>query len=111
MPETPAWISLLFKRSKACHALHTGFLLELTNRDTRELVDAYPDGNRLLRQVSLERLNSSNPHTLALSLIFLGVVGSLEDVSHAESFLDHSSDLVQRAAKTCCYELKQASRE
>ena len=110
MHDHPGWIQLLYKRHSAWHALHTAFLLNSTNDNIAEQVDALPNGREQLRRVALSELASDDPGVIALSLVYLGVVGIHDDLAAAESFLGHPSDLVVRAAKVCRYALRHAVR-
>jgi hypothetical protein len=105
MNDLPGWIQFLYKRGSAGHALHTGLLLDLTNESIAEEADAHPGGRQQLREVALSELESGDLQNVALSLVYLSVVGQAEDLNAVERFANHGSDLVQRAARTCQYQL------
>lgn len=107
MNDRPGWILSMYKRGSAGHALHTAFLLNFTNENIAELADIEPDGRDQLRQVALSELGSEDPQVVALSLVFLGVVGRPEDLPAVLPFVDGQSDLVRRAARACQFELRQ----
>ena len=110
MIDTPGWIQILYARGCASHALKTAFLLNLTNSDVAETAASQPEGRKLLREVALNQLESDNEEVVAQSLLFLRVVGQQEDLCFVERFLVNASDLIQRAARVACYELKQMAR-
>ena len=110
MTDTPGWIQLLFKRSKAESALHSAFLYDLNKANILEEINARPNGPDELRQVALGELDSADPETLAMTLVFLSIVGKPEDLRIVGNLqlADHSSELVRRAAKTCLFDLRHA---
>jgi hypothetical protein len=108
MNHRPGWIQLLYKRSNAGHALHTGFLLNITNENIAEIADSHIGGREQLREVALTELDSDDSQILALSLLFLGIAGQPEDFTIIKKFVDHPSDLIQKAARACRFELLQA---
>jgi hypothetical protein len=110
MKDRPIWIQLLYKRHSASYALHSAFLLEFVNGLVVAEADAQPNGREQLRQVALSELNSPDPQVVAISLLFLGVVGRPNDISAVEGFGNHQSDLVQKAARTSLFELRQENR-
>jgi len=58
----------------------------------------------------VRELESHDPQTVAWSLICLSVVGLSEDLPMAEQFVAHSSDVIQKAALACHFELKKRKR-
>jgi hypothetical protein len=110
MNDRPGWIQLLYKRHNAEWALHTAFLLSFYQHLVAEEADTQPDGREQLRQVALSELNSHDPHYVAMSLLFLGVVGQLDDIPAVESSVDHPTELVQKAAQASLFELKRKTR-
>jgi hypothetical protein len=110
MNDRPGWIQLLYERYTASYALHTAFLLKFVNGLVAEEADAQPNGREELRQVALSELNSPDPQVVAMSLLLLGVVGQSDDLAAIESLAVHTADIVQRAARTSLFELKQKSR-
>lgn len=106
MNELPGWIQMLYKRLTAYHALHTAFLHESAKSQIAEMADGQPNGRQQLRETALSNLSSSDPSVIALSLVFLSVVGEAQDTAHATNLLNHTSDLVQRAAKACQFALE-----
>jgi len=102
---------LLYKRQSPAHALHSDFLLEHTRGFIAGEADAQPDGREQLRRIAVRELESHDPRTVAWSLICLGVVGLPEDLPMAERFVAHPSDLIQRSALTCQFELKRMKRD
>jgi hypothetical protein len=111
MDDYPGWIQLLYKRKSASHALHTSFLLHLTNSDIAQLANFQPDGRDQLRKIAILELNSEDTQIIALSLVFLGVVGQPDDLVYVEPFVNHPFDLVRKAARTCQFELRQGSKD
>jgi len=110
MNDRPGWIQLLYERHTAGWALHTAFLLNFHQDFVAEEADAQPDGREQLRQVALSELNSHDLHFVAMSLLFLGVVGQSDDVPAVEAFVAHPSDLIQKAARASLFELKRKKR-
>ncbi len=104
---TAGWIELLYKRHRAGHALHSAYLLNLTNSFIAEEADSVEDGRSLLREAALSHLASENAEVVAQSLLYLGVVGSHRDLEVVNQFTEHESDLVQRAARACSFELRK----
>lgn len=111
MNDIPGWIEHLYSRGDASHALHTGFLLNITYDFITDVVEAHADGRSQLRQNALNRLESSADNEIALSLIFLAVVGHAEDASNVSALLHHPSELVQKAAKGCVFALNRPGRK
>ncbi len=111
MVHRPTWIQILIKRSHAGHALHSAFLLDLACQSIAEYADAEPNGRGELRQFALGEAQSADVEMAALALVFLSVAGVPADLAFAQGFVKHPSDLVRRAARTCCYELRQRSLE
>jgi hypothetical protein len=110
MNERPGWIQLLYERHNAWHALHSAFLLHGFKDFVAGEADAQPDGRGQLRQVALSELRSDDPHSVAMSLLFLGVVGHLDDLPAVETFITHPSDLIQKAARASLFELKRKNK-
>ncbi len=109
MTDRPGWIDLIFKRWNAGHALSTSFLLNSTNQEIAELSDGQPNGREQLRQASLDELASDDSRSVALALVFLGVVGRVDELPRIEQFVQHPSELVRRAARCCRFELRHAT--
>ena len=107
MNDRPGWIRLLYERHTAWRALHTAFLLNSFKGFVSEEADARPNGRGQLREVALAELNSPDPQCVAISLLFLGIVGQLSDMPAVEAFVTHESDLVQRASRASLFQLKQ----
>ena len=107
MNDVPRWIFSLYRTSNAGHALTTSFLLDLTRSQITEMAEAQLDGRQHLRQFALDEISSNDPEVVALSLIFLSVVGDAEDLAAVEGAMTHDSDLVRRAARVCQYELQR----
>ncbi len=101
----PGWIQFLYKRDSADYSLRSAFLLKFTNEILAEKVCSEPDGREQLRQAALAELGSEDPEVVALSLVYLGVVGRPEDLPTVQRFVDDPSELVRRAARTCAFEL------
>jgi hypothetical protein len=110
MTDTPGWIQVLYKGLNAGHALHTAFLHNLTQSQIAEMADGQPNGRRELRDTALSQASSSDPRIVALSLVFLSVVGEAEDSALAAALSDHASGLVRRAARACRFALEHRSR-
>jgi len=101
------WIRLLYKRHSASHALHSAFLLNLTREQIAEDARARPGGRDELHAFALEQLASEDPGRVAYSLVVLCAVGQSKDLPLMEPLLDHPSEIVQRAARACRYELRR----
>jgi hypothetical protein len=110
MNDRPGWIQLLYKRGSAGHALHSGFLLNLTAESVAEVAASQPNGREELREVAMTELESDDSQAVALSLVYLGVVGKPEDLPAVDRFADHPSDLIRKAARACLFGLRQAAR-
>jgi len=103
---SPAWIEMLYKRGHGLNAFSTQFLFNCHKDDIHEEISIAEGRSEQLRQASLARLDSEEIRPIIQSLSFLLVVGKPEDLETIEPFVNHSDIRVQRAAKTCCFELK-----
>ncbi|MFZ1936605.1 MAG: hypothetical protein WCB27_07100 [Thermoguttaceae bacterium] len=110
MNDRPGWIQLLYDRHTAEPALRTACLLHLSQGFIAGEADAQPAGREQLRKAALDEVESDDPQFVGFSLICLGVVGEPEDLPVVTGFTDHPSDLIQRAARTCLFELEQKKR-
>lgn len=101
---------MLYKRRKAGHALHSAELLKWTSELVAERAAAEGNGQAELRRVAIQELESGDSETVALSLVFLSVVGQPQDLPKVEPLVAHPSDLIQRAARACRFQLQAMAR-
>jgi len=92
MNDRPGWIQLLYERHTASYALHTAFLLKFVNGLIIEEADAQPSGREKLRQVALSELDSPDRQVVAMSLLFLGMVGQAADLPTIRNLVAHECD-------------------
>ena len=111
MDAEPGWILSLCRGQNADHALTSAFILDLTKSHITDIVDSQLDGRGQLRRFALRQISSAEPGYVALSLIFLSIVGESKDLQTVEGLTAHSSNLVRRAARVCEYDLKRADRK
>ena len=109
MDETPAWIELLYRRLNPYHALVSAFVVDLTQSQLAQAAESNEQGRDKLRQVALAELLNNDSDTVALSLVFLAVVGTSNDLPAVTEFAAHPSDVVRRAANYCLYALRRQS--
>jgi hypothetical protein len=100
----------LYDRHNAWHALHTAFLLESTQDFIANEADLRPGGREQLRRVALCELESDDERTVASSLVCLSVVGQPVDLPALDRLIAHPSELIQRAARACRFELQARKR-
>jgi hypothetical protein len=111
MLDRPAWIVLLFKRGHGLNAFRNRFALDL-HREAVEEYMAQADGRRdELRHAAVAAIESDDPPTVVQALSFLLVAGSDSDVSFVKPLTRSTNDAVQKAAKTCLFELTHAGKE
>ena len=108
--ERAGWIDLLFKRHTAFHALKTGFLLNLSQKQLKEESESHPNGPHALRKAALEQLKSGHLEFVAFALVVLSVVGQAEDLSRVDGFIEHPDELVRKAACACRFKLRRPNR-
>ncbi len=79
----------------------------------REWVTRFADafGWDTLRAAALARLSDDDPRTVERAISCLFVVGRLPDISAVEPLVSHSDLGVQKAAKTCVFEIRHRGIE
>ena len=110
MQEREAWVDLLFKRGHGRNAFKTRFLYGLHREFVEEEIAQEPGRGDKLRAAALAALQSDDPKTVLQGLSFLLIVGRPSDRSVVEPLIQSRHEAVQKAAKTCQFELKRARR-
>jgi hypothetical protein len=107
----PAWIELLIKRGHGLDAFRNRFALDL-HPETVEEYMAQADGRRdELRHAAVAAIESDDPAPVVQALSFLLVAGTDSDASFVEPLTRATNDAVQKAAKTCLFELTHSGKE
>jgi hypothetical protein len=71
------------------------------------VADAHENGYELLRQGAVARLAEHDAHALVSALSVLFVVGIASDAAAVEPLLEHRSEEVRKAARTCHFEIRR----
>jgi hypothetical protein len=110
MEPTPAWIVLLFKRGHGLDAFRNRFLLDLHRDHVERALPGGPEAREQLRSAALTAINSEDRDTIIQGLAFLLVVGRSPDLDAVSSLVGNADEAVQKAAKTCRFELERKAK-
>ena len=103
--EEPAWVELLFKRFRGFDYFRNRFTLDSRREHIEELL-AQEDGRKeSLHSAAVAALDSDDPATVVPALFFLFVVGCESDVALVEPLTNSADEYVEKAARTCLFEL------
>jgi hypothetical protein len=107
--ELPSGIKRLLTRvTYSCsEPRHVHFRQDLLRKWVAEVADAYENGWTLLREGALRQLADDDANLIECALAVLFVVGKSNDAAAVEPLLLHQNERVQKAARTCLFELRQ----
>ena len=111
--ELPTGIQRLLSRGhySCSESGYVHFRQDQLRRYVGEVVDAHEDGARLLREGAREQLSDEDPQMVDHALACLFVVGNADDVSAIEQLLSHPLESIQKAARTCLFEVRRRTAE
>jgi len=108
--EKLTWIELLFKRGHGLDAFRDRFLLDCHRQRVEEDMEQEGGRREELRRAALTAIESDDPATIVQGLSFLLVAGSESDTSVVEPLTRSTNEAIQKAAKTCLFELSSNRR-
>ena len=107
--ELPAGIQLLLRRgSFSCsEAEFVQFRQEHLRKRVTEVAEAHENGRELLREAAAMQLGSGDIDMIDHALAVMFVVGVASDAAVIQPLLSHPADRVQKAARTCLFEIRR----
>lgn len=111
MKHEQTWIQMLFQRGHGLDAFRNRFTLDFHRQLVQEQIAEAPDRMAQLRAAALDALNSGESDITIQGLAFLLVAGTSEDLPAAASFTASIDERIQKAAKTCHFELMKDSEK
>ena len=101
----------MFKRGHGIDAFRNRFALDFHREMIEECV-AQEDGRQEeLRSAAVAAVESNDPATVVQRLAFLLVAGNKADVPFVEPLTHTRNESVQKAAKTCLFELTRCDEK
>ena len=76
-----------------------------------EVAEAHENGWELLREGAVAQLGDQDADAIDRALAVLFVVGNANDSSAVEPLLSHPSERIQKAARTCLFEIRRRPAE
>jgi len=110
MDEMASWILMLFERGHGLSAFDTRFLYDLHKEMVEENIENNPDRREELRRAALEAIQSDDSRRQVQGFSFLLVAGEVQDILVVEPYTSSSDENIQKAAKTCLFELRQMEK-
>ena len=111
--ELPVWIErFLMRGSYSCsEPEYVQFRQDRLRKSVLEIADAHENGRKLLHDACVEHLGDSNEDVVRNALSCLFVLGTTTDVASVEPLLQHSTEDIRKAARTCLFEIKRRPAE
>lgn len=110
MVEAPAWVEILFKRGHGLDAFRNRFALDFHRQLVEECMGQETGRQEALRCAALAAIESNHPARVVQGLSFLLVAGSESDLSMVQPLTRSTNEAVQKAAKTCLFELTHSGK-
>ena len=108
--ERPGWIMALFRSGFSIGNFETSyaaFRLRTVKDLIEDRIPQEPGSREALRQAALEELDNPNHLIVERALFFLLVVGHAIDAKAVKPLKHSPNEVIQKAAKTCLFELRQ----
>ena len=109
--EEPAWVQLLFNRGHGLDAFRNRFVLDIHRLIVEECIAPESGRQEVLRRAAAAALETADPARVVQGLSFLLVVGTESDGAIVEPLTQSTNDAVQKAAKTCLFELMRSAEK
>ncbi len=108
MVNKPIWVEILFKRGAGLNAFRNRFLLDFHRQSIEECIAMENGRPEELRRAAVVAIESDDPATVVQGLSFLLVAGRQPDMQIVEPLTRSANAAVQKAAKTCLFELSHS---
>ena len=107
--ELPVWIERLLKVGwySCSEPQYVQYRQGLLREWVLEAVEGHVNGRNELRDACVRHLTDSDETVVKNALSCLFVVGTSVDVPAVEPILDHSTEKVRKAARTCIFEMRR----
>jgi len=110
MKQKQPWIQMLFQRGHGQCAFRNRFQLDFHREMLRGQIAQEPGRSAELRAAALDALDSQDQDIIIQGLAFLLVAGRGEDLPRIAPFTASPYECIQKAAKTCQFELMRRSK-
>jgi hypothetical protein len=110
----PVGIDRLFKSGLALgcfESRHAPYRQDGMKRHVEEYLASVADGAEKLRAVALQALNDADLRIVERALAYLFEVGQATDVEVVQPLAAHRDETIQKAARTCLFQLRRRSSE
>src|SRR5260221_11812942 len=83
------------------------FRQDILRKWVGEVADAHENGWKLFRQGAVAQLADEDADMVERALAVLFVAGNASDAAAVEPLLSHRDERIQKAAKTCLFEIRR----
>ena len=107
--ELPTWIErfLTFGSYNCSEPEYTRFRQRLLRESVLEIADAHEQGRGHLHDGCVRHLAHSDTKVVLNAVSCLFVIGTVADVPAIETLVQHPSEAVRKAARTCVFEIRR----
>ena len=111
--DLPIWIErlLTFGSYNCGEPEYVRFRQGLLRESILEIVDAHENGHNQLHDACLQHLDNSEDKVVRNALSGLFVIGTSADVQAVEALLQHPTESIRKAARTCLFEIRRRPAE
>jgi Alpha/beta hydrolase family len=111
--ELPVWIERSLMRGfySCSEPEYVQFRQDSLRESVLEITDAHENGRNLLHDTCIEHLGDPNDDIVRNALSCLFVLGTTADVASVEPLLQHPTEAIRKAARTCLFEVKRRPEE
>ncbi len=107
--ELPGWIDRLLRHGSynCSETEYVKFRQELLRGQILDAANAHENGRALLHESSLQHLADPDDRVVRNALSCLFVIGDSADSQAVGAILQHPSEVVRKAARTCHFEIRR----